>query len=253
MQKISLIVSAGTLAFLMGSCSLLPWVNKSEETTKQTKPPASPSTSKSKTQDSERRVKTEKPKSGVEVSGLIPTTNPDRRREEIKQGRQDPFASIPVEPKVTKVAPPPKSERPSDPPDPPETGTAKQPLESPQPPSESPKPTISEPSIVDLARATVITGVIDMGELTQVIVKAPNEKFSRYVQPGQYVSNGKVLVKRIEGKNSPTPIVVLEEVGVGIEIYKRVGEGAAQMPSEKSETAALLMPNSLPEEANRFY
>ncbi len=252
MQKISLIVSVGTLAFLMGSCSLLPWVNKSEETTKQTKPPASPSTSKSKTQDSERRVKTEKPKSGVEVSGLIPTTNPDRRREKIAPGRQDPFASIPVEP-IVKVAPQPKPEKPSDPPDPNKTGTAKPPSESPPPPSKSPKPPISKRPIVDLARATVITGVIDMGELTQVIVKAPNEKFSRYVQPGQYVSNGKVLVKRIEGKNSPTPIVVLEEVGVGIEVYKRVGEGAAGIPSEKSQAAALLMPNSLAEEANRFY
>ncbi len=250
MQKISLIVSAGTLAFLMGSCSLLPWVNKSEETTKQTKPPASPSTSKSKTQDSERRVKTEKPKSSVEVSGLIPTTNPDRRGKEAESasGRQDPFASIPVQPKVKKVAPSTETGSNSDPSISTEPGLVEPLPESSQSPSE-----YSEPSRVDLARATVVTGVIDMGELTQVIVKAPNEKFSRYVQPGQYVSNGKVLVKRIEGKNSPTPIVVLEEVGVGIEIYKRVGEEAAEMPSEKSEAAALLMPNSLTEEGNRFY
>ncbi len=249
MQKISLIVSVGMLAFLMGSCSLLPWVDNSEETTKQTKPPVSPSTSKSKTQDSERRVKTEKPKSSVEVSGLIPTTNPGRRGKEAESasGRQDPFASIPVKP-IVKVAPQPKPESNSDPSISPEPGLVEPLPESSQSPSE-----YSEPTIVDLARATVVTGVIDMGELTQVIVKAPNEKFSRYVQPGQYVSNGKVLVKRIEGKNSPTPIVVLEEVGVGIEVYKRVGEGAAEMPSEKSEAAALLMPNSLTEEGNRFY
>ena len=250
MQKISLIVSAGTLAFLMGSCSLLPWVDNSEETTKQTKPPASPSTSKSNTQDSERPVKTEKPKSSVEVSGLIPTTNPDRRGKEAESasGRQDPFASIPVQPKVKKVAPSTETGSTSGTSSSTEPGSVDPVSESSQSPSE-----YSEPSRVDLARATVVTGVIDMGELTQVIVKAPNEKFSRYVQPGQYVSNGKVLVKRIEGKNSPTPIVVLEEVGVGIEIYKRVGEEAAQMPSEKSEAAALLMPNSLTEEGNRFY
>jgi hypothetical protein len=75
------------------------------------------------------------------------------------------------------------------------------------------------------AIAIEISGVIEVGGQTQVIVKLPNESFSRYIEVGERVANGKVLVKRVEGQNSLSPTVVLEEVGV--EVPHKIGENAA--------------------------
>jgi hypothetical protein len=75
------------------------------------------------------------------------------------------------------------------------------------------------------AMAIEISGVIEVGGQTQVIVKLPNESFSRYIEVGERVANGKVLVKRVEGQNSLSPTVVLEEVGV--EVPHKIGENAA--------------------------
>ncbi|AFY96409.1 hypothetical protein [Chamaesiphon minutus] len=75
------------------------------------------------------------------------------------------------------------------------------------------------------ALAVEISGVIEVDGRTQVIVKLPNESFSRYIDVGDRVSNGRVLVKRVEGQQSLTPTVVLEEVGV--EVPRQVGDRAA--------------------------
>lgn len=74
------------------------------------------------------------------------------------------------------------------------------------------------------AIAVEISGVIEVDGRTQVIVKLPNESFSRYVDVGDRVANGTVLVKRVEGQQSLAPTVVLEEVGV--EVPRRVGDKA---------------------------
>jgi len=60
-----------------------------------------------------------------------------------------------------------------------------------------------------------------VGNVTQIIVKAPNEDSSRYVRVGQRLSNGQVLVKRIELQGSE-PVVVLEQFG--IEVIKSIGK-----------------------------
>ncbi len=60
----------------------------------------------------------------------------------------------------------------------------------------------------------------------QAIVRAPNEGTSRYVRVGQRLSDGQVLVKRIEMIGGSDPVVVLEENGV--EVPKVVGEGGQQ-------------------------
>lgn len=78
-------------------------------------------------------------------------------------------------------------------------------------------PALPEPS---LARAVQVTGMITIGSQTKIILQAPNEPFSRYVQVGEYISDGQVLVKRIEGQQRGTPVVVLEQFG--IEVVKRV-------------------------------
>jgi hypothetical protein len=67
-----------------------------------------------------------------------------------------------------------------------------------------------------------VTGVVQVGRETQIIVKAPDEAASRYVKVGQRLSNGQVLVKRVEMNEGAEPIVILEEKG--IEVAKSIGE-----------------------------
>jgi hypothetical protein len=72
------------------------------------------------------------------------------------------------------------------------------------------------------AMAIEISGMIDVAGKTQVIIKLPTESFSRYIEVGERILNGKVLVKRVEGQNSLSPTVVLEEVG--IEVSRKIGD-----------------------------
>jgi hypothetical protein len=80
----------------------------------------------------------------------------------------------------------------------------------------------------DLARNVEVSGVIQVGNLTQAIVKAPNEPGSRYVKVGQRLSNGQVLVKRIE-MNDSFPVVVLEQYGIEVPI--KVGDKPSGTPT----------------------
>jgi hypothetical protein len=73
-----------------------------------------------------------------------------------------------------------------------------------------------------LARSIGVSGVIEVDGRTQVIVKLPNESFSRYVDVGSHINDGKIMVKRVEGEQTLSPIVVLEEAGM--EITRRVGD-----------------------------
>lgn len=73
------------------------------------------------------------------------------------------------------------------------------------------------------AQAVGVSGIIQFGGKTQVIVKLPAESFSRYVEVGDHIANGSVLVKRVEGEQTLTPIVVLEEEG--IEVKRQLGDG----------------------------
>jgi hypothetical protein len=75
-----------------------------------------------------------------------------------------------------------------------------------------------------LARAVEVTGVVVVAGVPQAIVKAPNESTSRYVQVGQRLSNGQVLVKRIEVNSGSDPVVILEQNGV--EVGRAVGDKA---------------------------
>jgi hypothetical protein len=86
-------------------------------------------------------------------------------------------------------------------------------------PGLKPLPPIPEPN---LARAVEVSGVVTLGGLTEAIIKAPNEPTSRHVVVGQRLSNGQVLVKRIEVNAGSDPIVVFEENGV--EVSRSVGE-----------------------------
>lgn len=84
-----------------------------------------------------------------------------------------------------------------------------------------PLPPLPEPK---LAQAVEVTGVVTIGGITQAIIKAPNEPTGRHVEVGQRLSNGQVLVKRIEANAGTDPIVVFEENGQ--EVSRGVGEKA---------------------------
>lgn len=96
-------------------------------------------------------------------------------------------------------------------------------------------PQLPEPT---LAKSIEVTGVVDVGGQPNAIVKVPNEP-SRYVRVGQRLSNGQVLVKRIEMNQGPNPVVILEQYGV--EVARRVGEPAEGGPLG-SPTASLPPP-----------
>ncbi|MGI0486858.1 hypothetical protein ACN4EK_15565 [Pantanalinema rosaneae CENA516] len=77
-----------------------------------------------------------------------------------------------------------------------------------------------------LADGVEVSGVVNINGVPQAIVRAPNEETSRYVGVGQRLSNGRVLVKRIEMNRGSEPVVVLEENGV--EVAKAVGDRPAR-------------------------
>ncbi|MBW4513216.1 MAG: hypothetical protein KME64_43065 [Scytonematopsis contorta HA4267-MV1] len=84
-------------------------------------------------------------------------------------------------------------------------------------------PLAPPPPQPDMARAVVVTGIVQVGSAPQAIIRVPNEPTSRYVQAGQRLANG-VLVKRIEMNDGSDPIVILEQYG--IEVARMVGEGS---------------------------
>ncbi len=160
----------------------------------------------------------------VPVPGLIPPTNQEERVVEILKGRNDPFASIATSPIVvaTSQSVQPVSTIPLTPP----PFVPNPPLMLPPPGTLSSLPVINlpaspKPSLTSLASGIEISGVMQVrGKLT-AIVKVPTEPTSRYVSAGDYLGNGKVLVKRIELKPNQEPLVILEQNGV--EVIKSVG------------------------------
>src|SRR4028118_2395972 len=93
----------------------------------------------------------------------------------------------------------------------------------------APLPTLPEPT---LARGIEVTGVAEVGGVASAIVKVPNEP-SRTVREGDRLSNGQVLVKRIEVNRGPSPIVILEQYGQ--EVARQVGEKPAGAPGQAGE------------------
>lgn len=172
---------------------------------------------------------------GNKVAGLLQATEPSERARQVQRGissGKDPFSSVPplVSFKVP-VAPLPATQS---------TGSSNsQPQVSRKPelpsrPSaklpkpEMPSPIRSLPPLPDssLARGIQITGVVVVAGVPQVIVQAPNEATSRYVQVGQRIANGQVLVKRVEMNSGSEPIVILEQNGV--EVSRSIGGSEAQ-------------------------
>ena len=80
---------------------------------------------------------------------------------------------------------------------------------------------VAPPSRTSIADAIAVNGVVQVGGRWTVIVKEPSAVSSRYVAVGEYLENGKVLVKKIVAAGSADPVVVLQQNGV--EIRKSLG------------------------------
>ena len=156
----------------------------------------------------------------------------------------------PPRPQTGRPAPPrppqPIAARPIGVPDLPELPVDKRPPQwvdpNPPPPPQIPRvaPPPPPPS-TDLATGTEVSGVVKVGNETQVIVKVPNEPTSRYVKIGQRLSNGQVLVKRVDLKQGADPIVILEENGV--EVAKAVGEKPPSREQQPANAVISRLPN----------
>jgi hypothetical protein len=229
----TLVVCAGTLTFWMSGCT----VGEETVVTEATPSPgATPAQSFAKPTVPAKDAP--KGKTGNKIAGLLQSTNPEERARQVQRGitsGKDPFSSVPplVSFKVPVVnrdqgSPVPTSSgsqpsvanRPQTPDRP-----AVQPRTTPKPEPKSPiksLPPLPDPT---LAKAVQVTGVIVVGGVPQAIVQAPNETTSRYVQVGQRISNGQILVKRIEMNSGSDPIVILEQNGV--EVARAVGSPAS--------------------------
>jgi hypothetical protein len=83
-------------------------------------------------------------------------------------------------------------------------------------------PVVAPSPIIREAQTIAVSGIVQAGSRTSIIVRVPNETSSRYAVVGDYLANGKVLVKRIEMQGAE-PLVVLEQDGA--EFIKPVGSG----------------------------
>ncbi|MEG4995136.1 hypothetical protein QUB19_24780 [Microcoleus sp. B4-C5] len=139
--------------------------------------------------------------------------------------------------------PQPIAARPIGVPDLPELPVDKRPPQwvDPNPPPPPVIPVVPPPPSTDLATGTEVSGVVKVGNETQVIVKVPNEPTSRYVKVGQRLSNGQVLVKRVDLKQGADPIVILEENGV--EVAKGVGEKPPSRQPQPANAVISRLPN----------
>lgn len=229
MNKVVLLTLIGTLALTTQSCSFLSSLADSRQKLPENTPKSIPvETDATKAQlqaedFADLELEQSKKESVAEIAGLIPATDPEVRVRSIIRGRNDPFSVVALNPriKIKEEAKQPKKE------------VAKQPsanrdnytsnLQN-QEDSNDTNPISAPPEIIEptLANNVVISGLYEAKGKIRLIVKAPEEENSRYVEVGQYLSNGQVLVKRIDRNRYSSPKVILEQSG--IEVAKTIGE-----------------------------
>lgn len=179
------------------------------------------------------------PMQTVSVKGLLQPTSPQARLSQISTTtRRDPFATL--LPSNLKVATPTQPEARVNRSGTARSQTAQQPLTQPITPvpqlplkplpplpvSSTPLTPTSLPALppvsqTSLADAVEITGVMQVGGKVTAIVQSPNEATARYVQAGDYLANGSVLLKRIILSKNGEPTIVLQQNG--IEVTKSLG------------------------------
>jgi hypothetical protein len=174
----------------------------------------------------------------IAVKGMIQSTNAQARLAQISTAnRRDPFAALlPTNIKVGTISTPSSAVTQSAPAQKPSVKPTQAPQISltPLTPSSLPvlppipvnsapfaPPVLPPVSRTSLADSIEITGVIQVGGKVMAIVQSPTESTARYVQPGEYLANGSVLLKRIIMSKNGEPTIVLQQNGV--EITKSIG------------------------------
>lgn len=188
--------------------------------------------------------------SPIARADLIQSTDPNERLQQINRSRSDPFAVVPIPPPPPQVTAPPTPPAPTAAAPAGTTATAPGGAASPgtpgagspvaagpgttpggpgrapgtpgaapgapgtgqpaTPPSLAPLPELPQPA---LAEAVQVSGVMTIGSENFAVVQT--SAGSQYVRVGQRVSNGRVLIKRIDLRGSE-PTVVLEENGIEV-------------------------------------
>jgi len=91
----------------------------------------------------------------------------------------------------------------------------------------------------ELAQGVQVTGIAFVNGVPRAIVKAPDETVSRSVSAGDRLSNGQILVKRIETSGAE-PVVILEQYGT--EVAVGVGKPGVQLASAIPDLSGDLPP-----------
>ncbi|NJL52178.1 MAG: hypothetical protein HC930_08105 [Hydrococcus sp. SU_1_0] len=225
MNKVVLLTLIGTLALVTGGCSFFSNFADSqqelrEETAQST--PVEAGTTQAQLQTTQEdfadlELEQLKTQSLPEIAGLIPATNPDDRARTSIRGRNDPFSGVALNPhikiKEDENKPAPKvAEKPSN-------VIASRDYNTQDRYSDRYQDVSAPPAAPDtnLAMNVVVSGIYQANGRTKLIVKAPEESSSRYVEVGDYLSNNQVLVKRVDDSQ-----VILEQSGE--EVTKTIGE-----------------------------
>jgi hypothetical protein len=244
MRQVSLIAASIGLVLFLGGCSSEGGDAVSQETPaapEQSAPAASPDTSpeQSPSAATSAPARPNRPR-GIAPADLINSTNPDQRLRSIQSNRPDPFSLVPTAPDVTitreirdsgngqstassgagnssggssssgsRRSPGTQAMLPQAIPALPDIPRLPRPL----PAALAPQP--------ELARAVSVSGVVQIGSVVYAIVDAPDEPSSRYVQVGQRLSNGEIIVRRIDMNGSDSS-VILEQAGM--QVVRRVGD-----------------------------
>ena len=166
-----------------------------------------------------------------QVAGLIPATNPDVRVRSSVRGRKDPFSVVTLNPRIEIEETKPNNASAN------RNRNSNRNQNSSTQAATEPNLPAPPPVRPTLAQDVVITGLYQAGGITKLIVQAPEESNSRYVEVGEYLSNGQVLVKSIDMSQSP-PLVILEQAG--IEVAKAIGEE----PGDEAELSFLPLEDS---------
>ena len=268
MNKVILLVLTGMVALLTQSCSF--FSNFADSQKEQEENAAQPipvqiDPALTQTEEAEEFADLkEETEPNQEVAGLIPATNPDIRARTSIRGRQDPFSVVNLTPRIaikeqekTKQAN--SSQNQSSNQNQNNNGLSSNANfneASNQNSNDSVNDNSSNfipqaPPDSTLAESVIISGLYQGNGGAKLIVKAPEEDTSRYVEVGQYLSNGQILVKSIDLNYSPTPKVILEQSGV--EVTKEIGESpenssgsyVGSLPIDNSSNGTLLSNASL--------
>jgi hypothetical protein len=224
MNKTVLLILTGALASLATGCSMF---SNSADSQKELEENAAkptpvqintPTTQANETEAGEvdDLTNAEKENEPVQkIAALIPPTNPDVRVRTSVRGRQDPFSLVSLTPKI-KLEPQEVVKQTT-------TATQNRPTKeqnfSPREDSFTPPVEVFDPT---LAKNVIISGLYEANGRTKLIVQESEASSSRYVDIGERIADGQVLVKAVNTNYSPTPLVILEQSGV--EVSKTIGE-----------------------------